>query len=1672
MEVKYWYSGLYKHEIEAIKKIETAFSKKGHMFPWKGYAGFRFISSKGREGEFDLIIITHCNVLIIELKDWNHQPITARGDQWYKGGQHMDRSPVSITQNKKYTLSEKLKPLRHRLTNKNYPVFIEFFVVMTGNSDFSKLPETDLHHTISLDDFLKFADPKVFYNRFHPHPNAKTLNQDFAVFDELFLGDQTTAKPFRTSGYKAQELIFKHPKEIYSEYIALAESQITTTALLRIWDFDKVEDVKGKTTDGRAEIISRERQVLQYINHLDHDLYNSCLRSLTSFQKDTVTTVCPELFELPPNHVRFNEFIGKYANGLPELDRLVIAKLLIAKFAALHNLKIAHRDIHDHSLWISPTKTVALSNFISAYYQPIGTVGDFRHLLSVGAIESGNQNVSGKFALTPFEQDVQALAIIIWHLLTAQRISDRSCLNVQEELIKSDKWYAPILLDAITTNTYGSARELFDAIKRNEPKLDVGVTFDVSVLESYRHPINHSREYPVTGKFFIETDEKEVYISNNTVVKAWLNCGGITASPSESFKVYNFLQKIEKIRNVNSPYLPVIREFGIAQKSSCLYLVTDHISNGTSWNTKYPLNVVEQKLDETEKEKIIHDIEQLVNAIESLHEYHIYHGDLHGDNIIFDGAVSRFYLIDIPDFSLSGGEPQNTRYSPEIEGVSALQRDNYAVIKLSCEILGIKFGEISEQYPLIAEAIKTELEDRTYGFKDIARFKQALHETKSSIGKKLIKVFSDRFDEDVIIYPENGQLYVKAEINPHDEKSLWVTFTGIGGTYILTYYPENKRFTSGMKPRLRNSISSKEKADSQFEISQEIHLIKATSRDFSLLDQILRENESFQRAINLILETSKETKSLENNLVIEKIEEVVIEEEEDLPFGFGDFENKHDSKNLISTQDLWRAILDTEIESSPNIEISSEPYSLDGDIVFPYVSDNDPLENFDGIEKVFAVTLKPDLKSDKSEADGNSLVEYRVGEVNFKKSGLNEIRLSKVRNLRSLPQEGDIIFFRSQQSNASLRKRKFALERLLERRSVIPQLVDLFDPDFRGEATRYWDVATSEDFKRYDRTDGNGHKISLNGQQRQAFNTILRNGPLSLLQGPPGTGKTEFIAAFVHYLVEKLNVKNILLVSQSHEAVNNAAERIRKHCERLNTTLEVVRFSNREGAVSNGLKDVYSHAITNEKRELFIAELKYRIQALSTAIGLDAEYMMTVVQAELVLFKQIDELKQLEKTHQKLLEDSKEVKKQEFFENISQSIQALELNIRNTLASIYQINLTADETVNSNLKEIVIQKLSRSYNVSPDEINRVKALAKLSTDMVNTLSGQYVNYDEFYARSRQLVTGTCVGIGQGHIGVRENIYDWVIIDEAARSQSSELAIAMQSGKRVLLVGDHLQLPPLYSKEHKQAIARYLGINDLVKDDFKKIDDVLKSDFDRAFNSRYGKSCSASLLTQYRMATPIGNMVSDIFYEGKLESADRIISDIYIRKTRFMKSIVTWIDTSDMGRKANHTERNGSLFNQVEATTIISMLKQLSEDTDLLNHLNSVRKGDAAIGVICMYGEQKRYLRQLFNQQVWHNGFKELVKIDTVDSYQGKENRIIIVSVGRSDNIKSVGFLDKSNRINVAMSRAMDRLFIVGNKEMWKGRNQKMPLGDIISYIEERGETPDYCSINSKEIKGQ
>lgn len=141
MEIVLWHEGLQQQEIAAIEKIQKRFQPKkagkqqskgqpgssiaqqlgsqlgvspDSMFPWKGYAGFRFTDSKGKDGEFDLVIVTHCNVLVIELKDWNHGKITANKGKWSKNGQEIANSPVDVTQRKLYLLQNKLRKHKNK----------------------------------------------------------------------------------------------------------------------------------------------------------------------------------------------------------------------------------------------------------------------------------------------------------------------------------------------------------------------------------------------------------------------------------------------------------------------------------------------------------------------------------------------------------------------------------------------------------------------------------------------------------------------------------------------------------------------------------------------------------------------------------------------------------------------------------------------------------------------------------------------------------------------------------------------------------------------------------------------------------------------------------------------------------------------------------------------------------------------------------------------------------------------------------------------------------------------------------------------------------------------------------------------------------------------------------------------------------------------------------------------------------------------------------------------------------------------------------------------------------------------------------------------------------------------------------------------------------------------
>lgn len=1650
MEVIDWGGGLTKHEIEAIEKMKLAFSdsrkietiagkagkKMQSIFPWKGYSGFRFADVQGRkEGEFDLVIVTHCIVLIIELKHWNNGKITSIKDRWYLDDKEMGRSPVSVTRNKQYLLGKKLDKFKHQFTNKGshnkgQRPCVHFLIVMTGNANFDSLPDCEKNHVLSLTDFLELKNEKKFNAYFRPHPDSKTLNQDFHVFDKkIFNLDTVKPKSINGGGYYADDLpIFKHPKKIYCEYEAYSENKKQKDkALLRRWDFTQIHSPEAQTPDGRYRLVSREYDVLNYIKLKNKELYHNCLNYKSMPQKSEISAEHIDIFELFPQQKRFNQFVGGYhIQNMNNEQILDLIQILLNKFAQLHDIGIAHRDLNENSIWLSNDDSITLSSFAVAYVPSEQTVGDIREILSITGDLLAQSIFSCPSNITPYQYDVRSLAVLVWHIFKKERVSSESMKSMKNDLEGNKEWYADLLRSALSEITFKNAREFLVAFNQAKPVSILNFSFDFSQLELYTHNINHSLAYHVDN-FITETNEKEIYCSNNYLVKVWLN-----SDPRENEQkariVLEWLENIAKLAKFTPDYLPKIRQFGIAKKTGALFCVSDYIENSFLWSKINDL----QNLTDTDKINLIY---KLLHNIEHLHSLGFTHGDLKPENVLvnINNDNISLYLLDILDFSPDGKRQFNTEYSPIFDNATEKQRDNFAVMKMSCELLGLAWNAPSDYLSEISEVVQLEYNDTKSGFISLARFRDVLNPKPRP---PMIEIFISGLEafNPLKIYSENDKLFVQFEKSKQND--VLVHFIGLGGILKVFYSVRDKKFVYALSPTAREYITKNDRDKSILSLSIGLSIIPDLHSNLDSLNNIVKEHELFNQSMSRFIS--------EHNL--DKSESQSDETEIEANFEHGSSSNKNNiTDQRPSIQRLWHAILETETEALPSITASECLQKTEyGDSYIPYDGEINPIDQFKRDEIVEAIGRNE--KNDKI---------YKYGTVNITKSILNELHLNpkKITGEAQMIKADSVVYLQSKQNKVSYQRRKRALQRILDEESVIKKLSNYFDENCKLPAIKYDIQVSDEDFKRYDQPDKN---ISLNEAQRQAFQSLIANGPLSLLQGPPGTGKTEFIAAFVHYLFETQNIKNMLLVSQSHEAVNTAAERIRRHCLRLGTDLQIVRFSNREIADSEELEDVFSPNLVGQKYQQLNVNKIENISQLGRAIGLPESYLKERSELEFDIGVQIRrylKLKNSTNSHESITDDEKKLYK------------PLELNIRERAKQLGLNDVSSMEI--EQILPTLVNQIDILHKIQPNESYQAEKIINLTRDMLEALSNERTNYDEFLARSRQLVVGTCVGIGQKHIGIADNTYDWVIVDEAARSISSELAIAMQSGTRILLVGDHKQLPPLYSEEHKNALARCLAISKRGEE----LDQILGSDFERVFQSNYGKQTCAILKTQYRMAPAIGNLVSACFYEGRLENGkqDKDIPLIYHTLPKNFQASVAWLDTSKLSNSYHEQAKNGSLTNRAEADVIIALLQDLSKDSTFIDSeivQKCLQTNTQVIGVICMYGEQKKFIRKKFSEKTWSDSFRRLVKIDSVDSYQGKENRIIILSLTRHDKKHSTGFLYLPNRINVALSRSMDKLIIVGAKVVWEdSKNQKTPLGKVLRFIQLNLDQKNYVLID-------
>ncbi len=316
-----------------------------------------------------------------------------------------------------------------------------------------------------------------------------------------------------------------------------------------------------------------------------------------------------------------------------------------------------------------------------------------------------------------------------------------------------------------------------------------------------------------------------------------------------------------------------------------------------------------------------------------------------------------------------------------------------------------------------------------------------------------------------------------------------------------------------------------------------------------------------------------------------------------------------------------------------------------------------------------------------------------------------------------------------------------------------------------------------------------------------------------------------------------------------------------------------------------------------------------------------------------------------------------------------------------------------------------------------------------------------------------LVGATCVGLSGRGIGLDKRVFDLVIMDEAGKALPGEFLIPYNRARKVVIIGDHRQLPPTVHPWLLSDSADDSAISDPAEQEQEEegCDDLFNSS---VFQRMY-EGCPASnksmLNVQYRMAPVIGTMISELFYGGKLENGHSTSGrrPVYVRQGWDpAKSSIVFLHH----RVRESYVRKNSLINEGEIGHVRDLLKELEEKVD----------SPLEIAVITPYKGQLRELRKMRDALKT----KHDIKVNTVDAFQGDEADIAIFCTTRTD--RKTPFFSDSRRLNVALSRARNQLFIVGSLRYFMDYGEGSTLGKIAGYAARHGQLVNLGSAEEQE----
>ncbi|WP_339379190.1 AAA domain-containing protein [aff. Roholtiella sp. LEGE 12411] len=303
-----------------------------------------------------------------------------------------------------------------------------------------------------------------------------------------------------------------------------------------------------------------------------------------------------------------------------------------------------------------------------------------------------------------------------------------------------------------------------------------------------------------------------------------------------------------------------------------------------------------------------------------------------------------------------------------------------------------------------------------------------------------------------------------------------------------------------------------------------------------------------------------------------------------------------------------------------------------------------------------------------------------------------------------------------------------------------------------------------------------------------------------------------------------------------------------------------------------------------------------------------------------------------------------------------------------------------------------------------------------------------------YLDNANVVGITCVQAAGRDFSEEFKYFDVAIIDEVSKCTPPELLIPALKAKKLVMVGDHRQLPPMLNTSTLEEVAQAIGSP---IEELKFLEESLfKSQFETA-----DQTIKQMLNTQYRMHPFIMGAINQ-FYDGKLECG--ILEPDTKRAHNLAGTIIqqdhhiTWVK---MPKENEFQEqREGTSFSNIREIDVIERLCQQFENAWISKVANGEPKKE--IAVITFYGAQLRKIDERLQSEL----FPSLeIRTGTVDRFQGMERPVVIVSMVRNNSKGDVGFAKKPERVNVAFSRAQELLIIVGCHDLFTHQSGKIGM---------------------------